>query len=100
MSCVVNEPLSPTDAKAAIRRILSEGVLAYSGHARREMSSDEYGPISELDVTNVLRGGVPRPAELENGTWRYRFETSRFVVVVAFRDELRAVVVTAWRIKP
>jgi hypothetical protein len=60
---------------------------------------------------NVLRGGVVRDRELENGSWRHRVETQRMVFVVVFdpepevmpRDdedlgELELVVVTAWRL--
>jgi hypothetical protein len=62
--------------------------------------------LSDVDVVNVLRGGVVRPAEFENGSWRYRVETQRITVVVAFdpdpdeaetEDEIELVVVTAWR---
>ena len=55
--------------------------------------------IGKVDVTNVLRGGVPQPGENENGSWRYQVRTQKLVVVVAFRDEETAVIVTAWRLK-
>lgn len=53
--------------------------------------------IEEVDCENVLRGGVVRPGEYEHGSWRYRIETSRLAVVVAFRSENELVIVTAWR---
>jgi hypothetical protein len=53
--------------------------------------------LTTVDCENVLRGGVVRPGEFEHGTWRYRVETSRITVVVAFRSEGELVVVTAWR---
>jgi hypothetical protein len=55
--------------------------------------------MSVLDCVNILRGGVVRPAELERGTWRYRVETARMAVVVAFRSRDTLVIVTAWRIQ-
>lgn len=53
--------------------------------------------LTTVDCENVLRGGVVRPGEYEHGTWRYRVETSRVTVVVAFRSESEIVIVTAWR---
>lgn len=62
---------------------------------------------------NVLRGGVVREAEWENGSWRYRVETPRMTFVVVFEPDLvtmpgddesvgdiELVVVTGWRNKP
>ena len=79
-----------------IVEILKSGVLAFSGHAYVEMAKDN---LTETDVRNALRGGVCRPGELENGSWRYRLETNTIGVVIAFRSETHAVVVTAWRKK-
>jgi len=53
--------------------------------------------LTTVDCENVLRGGVVRPGELEHGTWRYRVETSRITVVIAFRSVQELVIVTAWR---
>jgi hypothetical protein len=57
----------------------------------------EKDALSEIDITNVLRGGVVDPAEFETGSWRYRVRTQRIAVVIAFRSEESLVVVTAWR---
>jgi hypothetical protein len=54
--------------------------------------------LTTVDCVNVLRGGVPRPGEYESGSWRYRVETAKITVVVAFRSENEVVVVTAWRV--
>jgi hypothetical protein len=53
--------------------------------------------LSNVDVTNVLRGGVVEPPEFENGSWRYRVRTLKIAVIVAFRTESELRVVTAWR---
>jgi len=106
-------PLKAPDAKKLIRRLLDEGIFVPPGagsHARREMEKDG---LTDLDAVNVLRGGIVREGEWENGSWRYRLETSRMVVVVAFDpevdlplrddepvDDLELVVVTGWRSKP
>ncbi len=109
---MLREPLTTTAAKALARKILVHGATRFSGHGLKEMKKDS---LSEADAINVIRAGVARPAELENGSWRYRFETQKIVVVVSFRcpddleleDELKSgafvrskiVVVTAWRNK-
>jgi hypothetical protein len=95
----LSEPLSPTDAKALIRQIIEDGTVRYSKHALDEMAHDPLGPISKVDVINVLRGGIVEPGEIERGTWRYRVCTQRLVAVVAFRDAAVVVLVTAWRSK-
>jgi hypothetical protein len=90
----MDEPLGPYAAKQLIRQILQTGRFTYSKHSRDEMLADD---LTTLDCENVLRGGVVRPAEFERGTWRYRVETSRITVVVAFRSANEVVIVTAWR---
>lgn len=92
----MNEPLAPADATRTLRAILAaDGDFSFSDHAKREMAEDK---MDEADILNVLRGGrMFEPAEFENGTWRYRFHTYKFCVVVAFRSESEFRVVTAWR---
>jgi len=90
----MDEPLAPEAAKRLIRDTLTNGRFTYSKHAKEEMLDDD---LTTVDCENVLRGGVVRPGEFENGTWRYRVETSKITVVVAFRSERELVVVTAWR---
>jgi len=103
-------PLKALDARKLIRRLLDEGHFVSPGagsHARKEMEKDG---LSDLDAVNVLRGGVVREAEWENGSWRHRVETSRMVFVAVFDPELTVmpaddddvgdvelVLVTGWR---
>jgi len=93
--------------------LLEEGVFvppAAGSHARTEMDKDG---LSDVDAVNVLRGGVVREPEWENGSWRYRVETPRMVFVVTFDPEpdgvpgadeplgdLELVVITGWRLRP
>jgi hypothetical protein len=106
-------PLRAPDARKLIRRLLDDGRFVSPGprsHARKEMDADG---LSDVDAVNVLRAGVVREAEWENGSWRYRVETQKMVFVVVIEPdpddaaggdddlaetELR--VVTAWRMKP
>jgi voltage-gated potassium channel Kch len=97
--------------KKLLRRILDEGTSVISGmssHARQESEKDK---LTDVDIVNVLRGGVVREAEFENGGWRYRVETAKIVVVITLNDEpeimppesepldedIELVSVTAWR---
>lgn len=91
----MDEPLSPETAKKLVRQILQTGHFSYTKHSTDEMRADD---LSTVDCVNVLRGGIVRPGEYEKGTWRYRVETSRITVVVAFRSEDELVIVTAWRV--
>jgi len=93
----VNEPLSPDAATALIRSILHKGQIAFSRHAIEELLKDH---LTTVDCVNVMRAGrVKLPADLTKQTWRYRVETPRIAVIVAFRSEEELVVVTAWRAK-
>jgi hypothetical protein len=94
MADVMDEPLATEAVKRLIRDILKGGRFIYSKHAKDEMLADD---LTTVDCENVLRGGVVRPGEYEHGTWRYRVETSKIAVVVAFRSVSELVVVTAWR---
>lgn len=101
------------EAKKVIRRLLDEGRFVPPGtgtHARKEMDADN---LTDMDAVNVLRGGVVREAEWENGSWRYRIETPRMVFVVTLDPmpdrmpapdddlgDVELVLVTGWRIKP
>ena len=88
------EPLSPPDARKLIREIAENGEVQFSRHARAEMQADGLEPPA---VMAVLCGGIVEPAELERGSWRYRVRAGRVYVVVAFRSEVLAMVITAWR---
>jgi hypothetical protein len=90
----MDEPLPPEMARKLIRQILQTGRFAYTKHSKAEMLADD---LTTVDCENVLRGGVVRPGEYEHGTCRYRVETTRVTVVVAFRSENELVIVTAWR---
>lgn len=92
---MLSEPLSLDDAHHLARRILAQGYVAFTQHARDEMKNDS---LVDRDVTNVIRGGYCESVDFEKGTWRYRIRTQRIVVVVAFRSEAELRVVTAWRV--
>jgi Domain of unknown function (DUF4258) len=92
---ILGEPLRPADAKKLLRVILAGGEVVFTNHALDEMEQDG---ISQAEAIGVLRSGVVEPAELERGSWRYRVRARQKHVVVTFRSETAAVVVTAWRV--
>ena len=91
---MLDEPIDSAQAKKLVRQILEKGTVEFTKHALIELNNDN---LSEIDAINVLRGGWPSPAEFENGSWRYRFETTRICVVVSFRTDQWTVIITAWR---
>jgi len=91
----LTEPLRPAEARKLLRDILASGEVVFTSHALDEMEKDG---ISQAEGIAVLRSGVVEPAELERGSWRYRVRSHRMCVVAAFRSEVAAVVVTAWRV--
>lgn len=84
----------PAVAKKLLRALLLRGAVAFSQHARDEMEEDE---VTAVEVEGVLRAGAVTEPELEKGDWRYHVQTPRVTVVVAFRSDKEAVVVTVWR---
>jgi hypothetical protein len=91
----LKELLTPAGAKQLLRVIPASGEVVFTSHALNEMEQDG---ISQADAIGVLRSGVVEPAELERGSWRYRVRARSSYVVAAFRSEVTAVVVIAWRV--
>jgi len=91
-------PLRPRDARRLIDAILATGtVLLSEPHCVEEMEKDH---LDMGDALNVLRGGIVREPEWENGEWRYHVETPRMTFIIAFESETTLIIVTAWRKKP
>jgi hypothetical protein len=89
-------PLKPPDAQKLARAIAADGDVDVSPHAYAAMADDK---LETADCLNLLRGGVFSPPELIKGEWRYRVQTPRICIVIAFKSETELRVVTAWRIK-
>src|SRR5436190_13622313 len=83
---VLKEPLKMSVARNLARTIMNTDPLrmAFSPHAWDEMGKEE---ITDLDVCNVIRAGVYVDAEFEKGSWRYRVQTRKYRVVIAFRSK-------------
>lgn len=64
-------------------------------HFRQEMANDD---LIMNDVINVLhKGQILEDPEFENGSYRYRVQTNKIVVVIAFNNPDRVILVTTWR---
>lgn len=92
------EPLSPPAAKTLILEILTNGQVSFSNHALEEMGKED-PDITEEEALAVLRGGIVEPAESRSGSWRYRVRALGVYVVIAFRSESSAKVITVWRLR-
>jgi len=91
----IDNKLARDQVRKLIGPILREGRFSISKHAREQMAKRN---LIDNDVINVLRcGNIHDEGELEKGSWRYRVETGRMIVVVAFRSTEALVVVSAWR---
>lgn len=64
-------------------------------HFKQEMANDD---LIMNDVINVLhKGQILEDPEFENGSYRYRVQTNKIVVVIAFNNPDRIILVTTWR---
>ena len=88
-----NEPFGEDIAKRLIRDCIARGRVSWTNHAHQRCS--KWG-LTTGDCVNALKSGTVDPAELENGTWRYRVRAGKITVVIAFRDVRTLTVITAW----
>lgn len=90
------DPLTPTEAKALLRRLLERGRFKFIKHALDEMAKDE---LEMADCVNVLRAGMVGPPEDRGprGELRYQVQTARICVVVQFQSEDLGLGITVWR---
>lgn len=89
-----DEPFGAVTVRSRCQAIVLYGQVVYTDHAYERM---EEWAIAEVDVKNVIRGGVPEGSDFEKGSWRYRIRTPKITVVVAFRSREQVVIVTTWR---
>ena len=90
----LDEPLHPLTVARLIRKIVADGSVQWSRHARQRLM--ERG-LNEDACADVLRCGVVVDSRLEGGTWRYRFHHGATTLVLAIKDAQTLTVVTVWR---
>jgi hypothetical protein len=87
-------PLRSAAARALLSQILATGGVRFTNHALDEFRKDGI-TIARAHV--VLRGGIVREAEWEQGEWRHQVQAGMDVLVLTFETETNAVVITGWR---
>lgn len=93
MSWIEPPRLSPSEATMAIRLILEEGTVDYSGHCWNVRMPERN--VSPLDIEHLLREGqVIQKAKWDSdyGNWKYRVEGTDIE-----GDELTAIAVISIR---
>jgi hypothetical protein len=93
----VTSMLSSGQARKVLSEIFNQNpnLISFSKHALEEMENDN---LRTGDILNVLKAGKIFDApEFENGSYRYRIQTQKITVVIAFRKPNHVVIVTAWR---
>ena len=93
----VTSRLSPAQARKVLAEIFnhSPNLVSFTKHAREQMQERD---LKSGDVLNVLKGGkILSEPEYENGSFRYRVQTKKITVVLAFKKPNHVVVITAWR---
>ena len=91
--------LGRTQARKLISKIVTQHPhrVFYTKHCRKELLDDD---LTTSDLLNVLTSSDSRiedEPEIEGGSYRYRLETNKIMVVLAFSTDTSLVVITAWR---
>lgn len=93
----VTSRLNPGQARKVLAEIFNHNpnLISFTKHAREQMRERD---LKSGDVLNVLKAGkiFSEPEEI-NGSFRYRVQTKKITVVIAFKKPNHVVVVTAWR---
>lgn len=91
-----NVAMDPQQARRALNKVISKGEVIIPTYAQRALAEDG---MTDPDLWAVLKQGWIQFPEWECNQWRYRIALDRDWVVLAFKGELNAVVITAWRKK-
>ena len=97
LSIDVTSMMGPWQARKVLAEIFnhSPNLVSFTKHAREQMRERD---LKSGDVLNVLKAGkILSAPEFENGSFRYRVQTNKMTVVLAFKKPNHVVVVTAWR---
>lgn len=98
VSDIRSRRLDKTQARKLLTKITHQhpANVRFSRHALNELENDD---LTLSDILNVIRSPdakIVGDGEYENGSFRYRLETNRITVVVAFDSPTSFVVVTTW----
>jgi len=90
-------PLSKQPRRAHNRQLDRLDKLSLHDDKSGTCSKNRYGLSRRRSSSERLSSRIVNEAEWEKGSWRYRVQTGRFEVVVAFIDEERLVIATVMR---
>ena len=78
---LLDEPLTPSEAKRVILQALASGDVRFTSHALDEMAKDG---ITQAEALGILRSGVVEPGEFDImiGTSSRDFDLQRLVLTV------------------
>lgn len=87
------------EARKLVSKIMSAEPhnVVFSRHALDELLKDELTTVDALNILKSPDAKIPHEGEMEKGTFRYRLETERICLVVAFESAVKLIVVTGWR---
>lgn len=91
--------LSKSEAHKKLREILrsTPSNPIFSAHAITELEKDGLNTVDAINVLESPDARIQLDGEFENGSFRYRIETSFIMIVFAFNEQTTAIiVVTAW----
>ncbi len=91
--------LDRNEARKLISKITAQHPenIRFSGHSIRELANDQLTTVDALNVLKSPDSKIHSEGELENGSYRYRLETTHLVIVVAFTTDGTGLnIVTAW----
>ena len=89
--------LNPLQARKLLSEILKAGAgnIYISRHGHKQIKSRD---LELGDIFNVLKvGQIYLSPEFDSGSWRYRVQTKKITVVIAFARPAIVALVTAWR---
>ena len=93
------EKMNRQESRKLIHKIvtIAPQKVLFSRHALNELAKDG---LTTLDALNVLKSSDARihdEGEFENGSYRYRLETAKIVVVICFSHTgEQLIIVTVW----
>lgn len=91
--------LGRAEARKQVAKIMAQypEAVFFSKHAIQELMADDLTTVDALNVLKSPASRINQEGEWEKGSFRYRLETTNLMVVIAFQEDGKGlIVVTAW----
>lgn len=94
-----SQRMNRQEARKLVGKIMSaeQHNVVVSGHARDELLKDNLTTGDAINILTSPDAKIHDEGEMEKGTYRYRLETDKICLVVAFESATKLIVVTGWR---